>query len=149
MLQTATTHTRPGGHPGEVEVYVSRATVAPEIAHPHGMPGCTNGPSGDNRIALLATEAIADSYRRRGQDPHPSWFVLVFRPQWRDVIVSPLAPCPPDRIGYMHGGNTVDLTGYPEVVDALTALGADPAELSAVRIHDRSETQAQYDALSI
>jgi hypothetical protein len=142
---------RDGRMDGDVEVYTTRP-VALTARQPHGAPGCTNGPSGNvGGLIILATEDVAAIYRDRPDADPGVWMVLVVRSLFGhpDVIVEPLRPCDRERIGYMAGGNTVDLSVVPDVAYTLThGYGVDPSELTAVRVHDRSETPAQYAALS-
>jgi hypothetical protein len=69
---------------------------------------------------------------------------LVVRPNTLPGVTlrhfEPVEPCPADRIGYMASGAWV-VVG----VDIARALGIDPG---AYPLHDRSETPAQYAALS-
>ena len=55
------------------------------------------------------------------------------------VHAEPLTPCPKNHVGYMFGGNFV--TSCDSRVQAINEY--------PIPVHDRSETQAQYDRMSV
>ena len=117
------------------------------VNQPYGMPGCTNGRSGQTDQILLANDhGVRTTRDRYPNDVARNVFeVVLWNPTGTPAAhLRPIVRAPHGTVGYMNGGNTVNVSELPEDVQA--AVRAHGVTADTLNIHDRYETRAQYAA---
>lgn len=121
------------------------------VNHPYGMPGCTNGRSGQTEAILLVTAGAAHSAsQRRGDEAVAGarnlYEIVLWKPTGRPAAhLRPVGAVPAGSVGYMSGGNTVNVADLPE--DVAAAVREFGVTGDTLKVHDRYESTAVYAAL--
>ena len=107
---------------------------------------CSNGGLSEGHDCVTIVDMGRDSEVFEVKPDRPA-VKLVFRTigSSRIVHAEPVEPVKPGHIGYMAGGSFIT-TSDSRLGEYLRSRGVDM--YGAISLHDRQETQAEYDALS-